>query len=115
MNITKERIAKVCHEVNRAYCAGIGDNSQVSWDDAPEWQRESAIKGVIYHLSNPDSQPCNSHNSWMAEKEASGWKYGAVKDADKKEHPCFLPYEQLPKEQQLKDALFIAVVRGFDL
>jgi len=32
MDITKERIAKVCHEVNRAYCAGIGDNSQVPWE-----------------------------------------------------------------------------------
>jgi hypothetical protein len=115
MNITKERIAKVCHEVNRAYCAGIGDNSQVSWGDAPEWQRDSAINGVIYCLTHPDSQPCDSHNNWLAEKEASGWKYGEVKDVDKKEHPCFLPYEQLPKEQQLKDALFIAVVRSFDL
>jgi len=83
--------------------------------DAPEWQRDSAINGVIYHLTHPDSQPCDSHNNWLAEKEANDWKYGEVKNIDKKEHPCFLPYEQLPKEQQLKDALFIAVVRSFDL
>ena len=29
------------------------------------------------------------------------------------EHPCFVPYDQLPKEQQVKDALFVAVVSGY--
>lgn len=38
--------ARAAHEVNRAYCIALGDTSQPSWDEAPEWQRESAKKGV---------------------------------------------------------------------
>jgi RyR domain len=105
-------IAKVCHEANRAYCENIGDDSQLPWNMAPEWQRESARKGVQFHLHNPDAKPEDSHNSWLKEKEADGWKYGEVKNVEKKEHPCFMPYEQLPIEQQKKDALFISVVRA---
>lgn len=106
-------IAKTCHNVNKAYCESIGDNSQPSWENAPDWQKESAVKGVEFHLSNPDSKSSDSHNSWLAEKVANGWVYGPVKDPEKKEHPCMVPYEELPKEQQTKDALFIAVVKSF--
>lgn len=110
--MTIDRIAKACHEVNRAYCAGLGDMSQPAWEDAPGWQKASAISGVKYHLARPDSTPADSHKSWLAEKEAVGWKYGPVKNPEAKEHPCFVPYEQLPAEQRAKDALFLTVVRG---
>lgn len=105
-----ESIAKVCHEANRAYCQSIGDNSQLPWEDGPEWQRNSAIKGVEFCLANPDAPPSANHESWLKVKEAEGWRYGPIKDPEKKEHPCFVPYEQLPVEQQKKDALFKAIV-----
>jgi len=105
-----EKIAKVCHEVNRAYCLSIGDTSQVSWEDSPEWQKESAIQGVMFHLHNPSVTPEQSHENWMKHKKQDGWKYGEVKDTDKKEHPCFLPYDKLPQEQKSKDYLFKAIV-----
>jgi hypothetical protein len=105
-------IAKVCHEVNRAYCQGIGDNSQPRWEDAPDWQTQSAINGVQFHLDNPDALPSHSHEEWLKEKSVTGWKYGPIKNPETKEHPCFVPYEELPQEQKLKDALFIAVVRS---
>lgn len=112
MNV--EQIAKTCHEVNRAFCKSIGDNSQPTWDEAPEWQKQSAISGVSYHIKNPDSKPEDSHNNWLKDKEADGWVYGDTKNPDKKEHPCMVPYDKLPHEQQVKDALFIAVVRSFE-
>ena len=105
-------IAKVCHEVNRGYCEAIGDTSQVRWDEAPEWQRRSAIKGVHFALDNPDATAEDQHISWMDEKIADGWKYGPVKDPLKKEHPAFLPYANLPQEQRIKDHLFKAVVEA---
>ena len=46
MNKDAEYIAKVCHEVNRAYCMSQGDGSQPRWEDAPDWQKQSAISGV---------------------------------------------------------------------
>ena len=110
MTMTDEQIARVAHEVNRAYCLALGDTSQVPWDEAPEWQRNSAINGVAFHRSNPDAGPDHSHNEWLREKEADGWKFGPVKDAERKEHPCFVPYDDLPTEQKAKDYLFRGVV-----
>lgn len=105
-----ERIARVAHEVNRAYCQSMGDYSQLPWDDAPLWQKASAEQGVAFRLANPTVTPAGMHQSWLDGKAAEGWKYGPVKDAAKKEHPCFVPYAELPPEQQAKDYLFRAVV-----
>ena len=110
--MTEEQIAIVAREANRAYCETIGDFSQPKWVDAPEWQRKSAINGVRFHIVNPDANYSASHESWLKEKEADGWKYGETKDPEKKEHPCFVPYEELPAEQKVKDALFVGVVRA---
>jgi hypothetical protein len=107
-----ELIARVAHEINRAYCASLGDNSQPEWESAPEWQRASALAGVQMHLQNPDATPEQSHESWFADKLAHGWKYGPVKDAEKKEHPCCVPYAELPPEQKAKDYLFRATVHA---
>jgi hypothetical protein len=104
--MTIEKIAQIAHEINRAYCASIGDNSQPEWKDAPEWQKQSAVNGVGFHLQNPNATPAASHESWLAEKTADGWKYGTVKNPETKEHPCFVPYDQLPTEQKTKDYLF---------
>lgn len=104
--------ARVCHEVNRAYCGALGDNSQPSWDDAPEWQRESATQGVLGIVSGDVAQPSDAHESWLKHKDAEGWRYGDRKDADARTHPCMVPYAELPPEQQVKDALFFAAARA---
>lgn len=107
-----ERIAGICHEANRVYCCSINDNSQPHWLEAPEWQKQSARLGVEFHLANPDAGDSASHDSWMAQKIKDGWVYGPVKDAEKKEHPCMVPFIDLPLEQQKKDALFRAIVHA---
>lgn len=107
--MTTEDIARIAHEVNRAYCRSLGDNSQPQWSDAPEWAKSSVRNGVEFHAGG-DHGPEASHASWMEQKTREGWTYGPVKDPAKKEHPCFLPYEDLPQEQKSKDFLFRAVV-----
>lgn len=109
--LTIIEVARLCHEANRAYCLALGDTSQVAWADAPEWQRQSAVNGVEFICINQDASPSASHESWLKEKLENGWKYGPVKDADKKEHPCCVPYDQLPPEQRAKDYIFGAIVR----
>lgn len=109
--IADSMIAKLAHETNRAYCMFLGDMSQPTWEDAPEWQRDSAMNGVRFHRGNPDARPEDSHESWMAEKVADGWVYGEVKDPEAKTHPCIKPYDELPEAQRLKDHLFLAIVR----
>lgn len=109
--LSKEQIAQVAHETNRAYCQAMGDTSQLPWEDAPEWQKSSALKGVEHIQSNPDAKPEDSHNSWMKQKEEEGWRHGPVKNPETKEHPSFLPYDQLPASEKAKDYIFGAVVR----
>lgn len=104
-----EQIARVAHEVNRAYCIAIGDASQVPWEEAPANIKASAIDGVEAHLREPLT-PERSHERWTAFKVVDGWVYGPVKDAAMKQHPCLVPYDNLPQEQRVKDYLFGAVV-----
>lgn len=107
-----EDIARIAHEVNRAYCESLGDFSQCDWGNAPKWQQDSVINGVKFHLRNPLATPADSHDSWLAEKSKDGWKFGPIKDPEKKEHPCYRPYEELPQEQRSEDYLFKAVVKS---
>lgn len=111
-DMTVEEVAALCHEVNRIYCLSIGDTSQPTWDEAPGWQQSSAINGVIFHLENPGAGPAASHENWLKEKTEQGWVYGPVKDPDLKQHPCCVPYEELPAVQRYKDSLFVAIVEG---
>lgn len=84
--------------------------SQKPWDEAEEWQRDSAIKGVQFAIDNPNAPPSAQHEAWMKDKFAAGWKYGLVKNAVTLEHPCLVSYDQLPPEQRVKDHTFRAVV-----
>lgn len=106
-----EDIAKLCHEINKSYCEQIGDNTQASWDEAQAWQKQSAIDGVKFHLKNPDSKAEDSHNNWLTHKIKDGWTFGEIKDPEAKTHPCIVPFNKLPLEQQFKDFLFLAAVR----
>lgn len=103
-------IAQHAHELNRQYCRALGDDSQPEWEDAPDWQKDSAIAGVKMHLANPEATPEDSHISWYAAKEADGWVYGEVKDPEAKTHPCMVPYAELPEQQRAKDYLFRSTV-----
>lgn len=112
--MTLTDIARVCHQVNKAYCESLGDITQKDWDAAPDWQRQSAIDGVAFHMNNPLAGPKASHENWLRLKEKEGWKYGPVKDEAKKEHPCMVPYDELPQEQKSKDYIFCAIVRCYE-
>lgn len=109
-----EQIAEVCHEANAALCRGLDDNSQKPWAEAEEWQRESAVKGVLYVIDHPDAAASAQHDAWCADKLADGWQYGEVKDADAKTHPCLVAFEKLPAGQQAKDHLFEGIVRALE-
>lgn len=109
-----EDVAEIAHEANRALCnllPHVGDK-QPSWADAPDWQRKSAIQGVLFHLDHPDANPAASHENWMREKLADGWTRGDVKDAEAKTHPCIVPFDRLPHSDQAKDHLFRAIVHA---
>ncbi len=103
-------IARVCHEANRAICDTFGDHSQKSWAEAEQGQRDSAIRGVAFAVDTPDATPEEQHSAWVRDKLGAGWTHGLEKNAEAKTHPCLVPYDELPPEQRVKDAVFRAVV-----
>ena len=105
-----DEIAELCHEANRALCKSFGDMSQVPWEEAPAWQRDSAVSGVQFHLDTPTATASHGHEEWLRDKLAHGWVYGPTKNVETKEHPCIVPFDQLPPEQQAKDFIFRAIV-----
>jgi hypothetical protein len=107
-----DSIAMICHTANKAWCEANGDFSQRDWSSATDWQRDSAIAGVQFKIDNPDAGDDEQHNSWMAAKVSDGWRFGDVKDEEKKTHPCIVPYAELSEFQQKKDALFVAIVKA---
>lgn len=105
-----EAAARAAYEANRAYCVALKHPTQPPWEQASEEDQASYAKRIRGVLAG--NGPQQSHESWLVEKAAAGWKFGPVKDVEKKEHPCFRPYAELPPEQQYKDFLFIAVARA---
>ena len=45
----------------------------------------------------------NVHEVWALSRINQGWKYGNTRDDIKKEHPCLIPYEELPEEEKAYD------------
>ena len=43
----------------------------------------------------------NAHEVWASERIAQGWKYGPTRKDDTKEHPCLIPYEELPESEKV--------------
>lgn len=103
--------ARIAHEVNRTYCTSIGDVVPPPWVDCNGQQRCSMIDGVRFVVENPKATCEDQHDNWLRGKHADGWTWGPVKDVEARRHPNMKAYNELPKEQRAKDALFRTVVR----
>jgi hypothetical protein len=45
----------------------------------------------------------NAHDLWAQQRLAGGWRYGPERNDTRKEHPCLVPYEQLPESEKEYD------------
>lgn len=111
--MTPEQIARICHEANKAYCEALGDYSHAPWSYSDPGLRASVENGVHVYLGNPKTTPEESHTNWVEFKRSQGWTLGKFKDLDSKKHPCMVAFDDLPPEQQIKDALFAAICKVF--
>lgn len=110
--MTPEQIARIAHEVNRGYCAAIGDNVADGWDQIPEAERTGKITGVQKLLETPEMTPEQMHEAWLASKTEAGWTFADTLNAKKKQHPCMRPFAELAPEQRIKDSIFCATVKA---
>lgn len=45
----------------------------------------------------------HAHDVWAQLRMQQGWKYGPKRDDDAREHPCLVPYDQLPESEKEYD------------
>lgn len=106
-----KQIARICHSANLTYSRENGEGEQKRWGRISEGEQNSVIDGVKYFIEMGRPTPQQMHANWLRFKTSENWKYGIMKNAITKEHPCMVPYEDLPADQRLKDELFSAIVR----
>ena len=110
-------LAELVHEVNRAICSSFmqwsaDDPAMADWENVPQSMVNSILDGIKWIVENPTSHSGEDlHENWASYKRAQGWVYGPVKDMGKKTHPCLVPYDELPPNQKVKDAVFMAIVK----
>lgn len=45
----------------------------------------------------------NVHDLWSASRIAEGWTWGEKRDEEMKQHPCLIPYDELPESEKEYD------------
>lgn len=45
----------------------------------------------------------NVHDVWAENRIAQGWTYGKQRNDEQKQHPCLVPYEELPEAEKEYD------------
>lgn len=45
----------------------------------------------------------NTHELWALERLRQGWRHGPTRDDKSKEHPCLVPYDELPENEKIFD------------
>jgi RyR domain-containing protein len=45
----------------------------------------------------------NAHDIWATQRMAEGWRFGSKRDDARKEHPCLVPYPELPESEKEYD------------
>ena len=45
----------------------------------------------------------NTHEVWAQQRIRDGWIYGEVRNDEKKEHPCLVPYSELSDSEKEYD------------
>src|SRR5262245_32293543 len=45
----------------------------------------------------------NTHDTWALQRLGDGWTYGTQRDDARKQHPCLVPYAELPEGEKEYD------------
>jgi len=81
------------------------------WQDRDGRFREQYIRTVQNYLTMTNLPPPDEiHANWMRRYLLMGWDYGEKVDRELKTHPDLVPYDELPKDEKDKDAIFLALI-----
>lgn len=98
--LTAPDVARIVHAANSALRAAIWEPVVPLEEYVSNGRFAGVVQGVLDQLVDPVDDGEASHERWLKSMDAQG-----VTD-----HPCQVPYDQLPPAQQAKDELFRAIV-----
>lgn len=58
---------------------------------------DSSLESLVEALAE------NVHDTWAKGRMDDGWTYGHERDDAKKQHPCLVPYNELPESEKEYD------------
>ena len=70
---------------------------------APYLPRPADTSGVVITAEISDLTERlarNTHENWAHQRISNGWSWGPARDDRKREHPCLVPYDDLPEEEK---------------
>jgi len=106
------QIARIAHEANRVYCQMTGSKSRQKWEKLSADDHHFLADGVTWVMENLDCTPEEVHNQWVKSMLAAGWTHGGVVDRIVRTHTNLRPFDQLIEREQLKDHLYLGVVKA---
>jgi len=65
--------------------------------DTSDVQLPAELEPLVEQMSK------NVHEVWAETRIRQGWSYGAERNDALKQHPCLVPYEELPEEEKEYD------------
>jgi hypothetical protein len=110
MNVTERRAMFVYEGARLQAIAVDAPIVPEPWDEREEPFRKQFLD-VIEMMCGPDrkSSPEELHDDWVRAYEEMGWRYGPERDRDAKTHPDMVPFDELERREQDKDAVFVAL------
>ena len=84
-------------------------------EDISSIQLPDELKPLVEQIAR------NVHDVWAQNRMEQGWVYGDERNDNLKQHPCLIPYEQLPEEEKDYDrataisTLKLAIKLGYRL
>jgi len=128
-NAPEGKMAKEIHALYRSHLAPGDSGNDIDWADLPLHYKlsnlgqarglpeyvariggridDAGLEDEILDLAGDaalvEKLAQEEHDRWMREKADDGWKYGKVKDAKRKTHPCMLAWKDLNEYTREKD------------
>lgn len=75
--------------------------SQLPYTPHPISTEDVTLPPEVLELSERIAE--NVHEVWAQSRISEGWTYGPVRDDAKKQHPCLVPYDELPEFEKEYD------------
>jgi hypothetical protein len=108
--LTERRAEFVYNAARLAAIAAKAPIIPVPWDEREGEFRMQFLDVIERQCGEQRSfSPEELHGGWVQVYLAMGWTYGETYDCKERTHPDLVPYQQLGKLEQDKDAVFVAL------